>query len=268
MKKILLVNLPFYKSSSDFQRTFFDCCWKVKTLFYVSAGNFVEKQFFRKRSLYHHFRTFIKKIRQLCQTLSFGKFNFIIHGHGVIFFRPLFLINFCRGSRNSILRVKPIALMKIIFFLEILYIFFQHFQKLSLIISAFYRKISGELTELHSTCPWEHLDGKKTFETKSFFVSSGISVKNFFGKLLKTCRRRSTCPQGKFWWKTLKTIFSYYFLDLPLNIFGLLSKSFRQAFQNSILCVHGNSLTENDLFWKNQKLSKQFSTFKEKPLPL
>ena len=185
----------------------------------------------------------------------------------MIIFRPLFFIKFCRGCRNSILRVKWIALMKISFFLENLY-FFQHFQKLSLIISAFYRKISGELTELHSACPSELLDGKKTFETKSFFVSSWISAKNFFGKLSKTCRRRSTCPQGKIWSKTLKTIFSYSFLDLQPNIFGLLSKSFRQAFQNSILYVHRNSLTENDLFWKNQKFSKQFRTFNKKPLPL
>ena len=103
----------------------------------------------------------------------------------MIIFRPLFLLNFCRGCRNSILRVKPIALMKIIFFLEILYIFFQHFQKLSLIISAFYRKISGELTELQSTCPSELLDGKKTFETKSFFVSSGTSAKIF----LENCQK-------------------------------------------------------------------------------
>ena len=140
MKKFLLLTLPLHKWSSDFQRIFFDFCWKVITIFYVSAGNFVEKYFFRKRYLFHHFRTFVEKNQQDCQTLSFGKLNFIIHGHGVIFFRPLFLINFCRGSRNSILRVKPIALMKIIFFLEILYIFFQHFQKLSLIISAFYQK--------------------------------------------------------------------------------------------------------------------------------
>ena len=124
MKKFLLLTLPFHKSSSDFQRTFFDCCWKVETIFYVSAGNFVEKHFFRKRYLFHHFRTFIKKIRQLCQTLSFGKINFILHGHGVTIFWPLFLSNFCRGCRKSILRVKRIALMKIIFFLEILYIFF------------------------------------------------------------------------------------------------------------------------------------------------
>ena len=127
MKKFLLLTLPLHKWSSDFQRIFFDFCWKVITIFYVSAGNFVEKYFFRKRYLFHHFRTFVEKNQQDCQTLSFGKLNFIIHGHGVIFFRPLFLINFCRGSRNSILRVKRIALMKIIFFLEILYIFFSIF---------------------------------------------------------------------------------------------------------------------------------------------
>ena len=122
MKKFLLLTLPFHKSSSDFRRFFFDCCWKVKATFYVSAGKFVEKYFFRKRSLFHHFRTFIKKIRQLCQTLSFGKLNFIIHGHGVTIFWPLFLSNFCRGCRNSILRVKRIAGMKNSFFWK-LYIF-------------------------------------------------------------------------------------------------------------------------------------------------
>ena len=127
MKKFLLLTLPFHKSSSDFQRFFFDFCWKVKTSFYVSAGNFFEKYFFRKRYLFHHFRTFIEKNRQDCQTLSFGKLSFIIHRHRLIIFRPLFLLNFCRGCRKCILRVKPIALMKIIFFLEILYIFFSIF---------------------------------------------------------------------------------------------------------------------------------------------
>ena len=212
MKKFLLLTLPFHKSSSDFQRTFFDCCWKVETIFYVSAGNFVEKHFFRKRYLFHHFRTFIKKIRQLCQTLSFGKINFILHGHGVTIFWPLFLSNFCRGCRKSILRVKRIALMKIIFFLEILYIFFQYFyQKLSLIISAFYRKISGELTELQSTCPSELLDGKKTFETKSFFVSSGTSAKIFLENCQKlvgdVLRVRREKFDEKHWRQFFPTIF-------------------------------------------------------------
>ena len=211
MKKFLLLTLPLHKSISDFQRIFFDFCWKVITIFYVFTGNFVEKYFFRKRYLFHHFRTFIEKNRQDCQTLSFGKLNFIIQGHGVIIFRPLFLINFCRGCRNSILRVKPIALMKIIFFLEILYIFFQHFQKLSLIISAFYRKISGELTELQSTCPSELLDGKKTFETKSFFVSSGTSAKIFLENCQKlvgdVLRVRRENFDEKHWRQFFPTIF-------------------------------------------------------------
>ena len=41
------------------------------------------------------------------------------------------------------------------------------------------------MTELQSTCPSELLDGKKNFETKSFFVSSGISAKFF----LENCQK-------------------------------------------------------------------------------
>ena len=123
MKKYLLLTLPFHKSSSDFRRFFFDCCWKVKAIFYVSAGKFVEKYFFRKRYLFHHFRTFIEKNRQLCQSLSFGITNFIIRGHGVTFYWRLFSIYFCRGCRNYILRDNRIALMKISFFLEHLHFF-------------------------------------------------------------------------------------------------------------------------------------------------
>ena len=61
MKKFLLLTLPFHKSSSDFQRIFFDFCWKVKTIFYVSAGNFVEKYFFSKKISFSPFSNIHRK---------------------------------------------------------------------------------------------------------------------------------------------------------------------------------------------------------------
>ena len=142
----------------------------------MSAGNFVEKYFFRERYLFHHFRTFIEKNRQLCQSLSFGITNFIIRGHGVTFYWRLFSIYFCRGCRNYILRDNRIALMKISFFLEHLH-FFSTFPEIQPYLFSLLSENLRRLTELHSTCPSELLDGKETFETKSFFVSSGISAK-------------------------------------------------------------------------------------------
>ena len=267
MKKFLLLTLPFHKSSSDFQRIFFDFCWKVKAIFYVSAGNFFEKYFFRKRYLFHHFRTFVEKNRQDCQTLSFGKLNFIIQRHRVIIFRPLFLLNFCRGCRNSILRVKPIALMKIIFFLEILCIFLNISKSWALSFQPFIGKSPANWQNCSLRVHRNFSTERKLSKLKAF--SSVLELqRKFFWKIVKNLSATFYVSVGKSLMKNIENSFFLLFLDFQPTIFGLLSKSFRQAFQNSILCVHGNSLTTNDLFWKNQKLSKQFSTFKEKPQPL
>ena len=235
MKKFLLLTLPFHKSSSDFQRIFFDFCWKVKTIFYVSAGNFVEKYSFRKRFLFHHFRTFIEKNRQLCQTLSFGITNFIIRGHGVTFSWPLFSIYFCRGCRNYSLRDNRIALMKISFFLENLYFLFNISKIWALSFQPFIGKSPASwqncILRVHRNFSTE----RKLSKLKAF--SSVLEFqRKFFWKIVKNLSATFYVSVGKSFMKNIENIFSYCFFGLSANNLWSIVKKFPTGFSelNSI----------------------------------